>query len=78
MNVKSDLKRIDDRLGGDVVVIAAIEQFDKPGFFEVCNHDELGLLTYDELLEKFDDCDGVQLVIAMYVDNWRGEYEREE
>jgi len=73
MSAKSELKRIEDRLGGDLMVITAIEQFDNLGFFEVHGVDEdLGLLTREEVLERFER-DGVKLIFMMYVDDWRGE-----
>jgi len=79
MSAKSDLDRIEKRLGGDAIVISAIEQFDDRGIFKVwCERDELGLLTREELYEKFGDREDVELVILEYVDNWRGDDEREE
>ena len=78
MSVKSELKKIEDRLIGDPRVIIVSEQLSKRGFFKVQDHEDDGLLTREEVLEKFD-ADDVNLIFLVYEDNWRGgEDEREK
>jgi len=70
MSAKNRIRKIEDKILADNrPFVVAEESLDKRGFFEVKDHEALGLLSREDVEAHFD---GV-VIFIVYVDNWRSE-----
>jgi len=70
MRAKNKLDNIENSLGGDQVIIIADESLNDRGKYEVQGHEELGLLSLEEVEKRFGG-EGVNIIRVCYEDDWR-------
>ena len=71
MSAKSKLEKLEKAsIGEDQELIIAHECLDDRGKYEIKDHEDLGLLSLEEIEKRFQEA---VIIHITYVDNWRGD-----